>query len=606
MRETSGLKKNRIFVILIVTVGVLIVWNIRLFWIQIAASGRWTWRHIDLVENSVVQREQGIVLDSGRGDFVDRHGKPLTGAPVRVLTVFPIQTEPQREEARERLIAEAARILQVTKSALKSFQQSSSSPRMWPGQDAKPLALSTEQAEKLAALGLEDFRVTTYKQRYETHQPASRLIGYIGQNPERIIRQFTDLFHKGELQLTSRIGNAGLEKSFEPWLRGIGPTTVSLFTDAGKRPLPGLDIREISPRNPYYPLRVVTTLDRGIQERIEQKLERSAVREGTVVVLDIETADVVAMASKPFFTPDHVDPSRTNWSNLALQAEAPGSIFKTVTAIAALEEGVVKPGETFHCRGELGQFGFRCWKHGGHGELTLEEGFAQSCNIVFAQVAQRLGGELLAQYAERLGASGTVGWSGAASVSGHFLQWDGEQRGQTYAASTDRSDPGALVQTAIGQRDVQMTPLQAANLVVTLYHGGRVQAPRIVKEVRFANGRLYEQFAPHEAELMSGGKVRLHAKTAETLLEWMDGVVDHGTGRALQAAKWPLAGKSGTAQIVLDGGQAGENHWFIGYGPADAPRYAAAVLIRHVPEGGPNRSIELFREVMDVLADQER
>ncbi len=82
----------------------------------------------------------------------------------------------------------------------------------------------------------------------------------------------------------------------------------------------------------------------------------------------------------------------------------------------------------------------------------------------------------------------------------------------------------------------------------------------------------------------------------------MKEVVDHGTGTALQAAKWPLAGKSGTAQLTLKNGKPGENHWFIGYGPADQPRYAVAVLVQNVPQGYGNKSVPLFKEVMDILA----
>ncbi|MEK8131447.1 penicillin-binding transpeptidase domain-containing protein [Paenibacillus filicis] len=605
--EHAHLKKNRIFVILIFIVCILLIWNIRLFWIQIAASGRWTSRHINLVENSVVQREQGIVLDSGRGDFVDRHGEPLTGTTLQTLTIFPIRSEPERDGERERMLGEAARILSVPLVSLRSFQQAAAAPRMWPGPDGKPLPLREEQARQLEALGLEDLRVTAYRQRYAEHQLAAQLIGYIGQNPERVTRQFTDQFHKGELQLTSRIGNAGLEKSFEPWLRGIGAISVSLFTDAGKRPLPGLDIRTIKPSNPYYPLKIVTTLDRGLQAQVETKLMQSGIREGAVVVLDTATADVIAMASAPSFHPDHVDPGSSDWNNHALQAEAPGSIFKTVTAVAALEEQVVKPGEVFHCDGELGRFGFRCWKHGGHGDLTIEEAYAQSCNVVFAHLAERLGGEKLEQYARRLGVTAPVGWTGGTSAGASFHQWDGEQPGQTYAPATDRTDPGALVQTAIGQRDVQMTPLQAANLVVTLLHEGNVLSPRVVQEVRFGNGRLYERFDSHDAGMGLGAdEVSVHSKTAETLLHWMSGVVERGTGKALQAAVWPLAGKSGTAQIRLETGREGENHWFIGYGPADAPKYAVAVLSRHVSTGEANRSVRLFRDVMDLLAASDR
>ncbi|UUZ89383.1 hypothetical protein LJK87_24850 [Paenibacillus sp. P25] len=360
----------------------------------------------------------------------------------------------------------------------------------------------------------------------------------------------------------------------------------------------------MSPDNPYYPLKVVTTIDGGIQKQIEARMDKLGIVDGAVVVLDIDNADTLAMASRPSFQPDHIDLAQGGWSNRALKAAAPGSIFKTITAAVALEEGVSEPDEVFECDGALGKYGFTCWKKEGHGRITLEEGYAESCNIVFAKVAQRLGGAKLEEYARRLGLDQTVGWAGNIPQQAGFRQWDSEERGQIYHPDTNPKDGGVLVQTAIGQRDVLVTPLQAANLVVTLYHGGEVLSPRVVKEIRFQNDRLYQAFKPARAEAVDGARVR--KATARTLLAWMKDVVDHGTGQALHAAKWPVAGKSGTAEITLNNGRPGENHWFIGYGPTNQPRYAVAVAVFHVPAGQKNKSIPLFREVMDVLAAAKR
>lgn len=119
--ESSTLKKNRIFTVLIGIVLVLIGWNVRLFWIQVASATHLTDRGIDLVENSVVQREQGIVLDSGRGDFVDRNGVSLTGKTMRVLTAFPIETDPSVAAEREASLARAAKVLGVPERQLTVF-----------------------------------------------------------------------------------------------------------------------------------------------------------------------------------------------------------------------------------------------------------------------------------------------------------------------------------------------------------------------------------------------------------------------------------------------------------------------------------------------------
>jgi penicillin-binding protein 4B len=600
MPEQEGLKKNRIFIILVVLVAVLIVWNLRLFWIQIAASRSFSDRDIDLVHNSVIQREEGIVLHTGRGDFYDRLGRSLTGQDLSVLTIFPIHKEERSATERVSAIRQVGTWLKVPAAQWNQYLEKVTAPTIW-AMEGRPVPLTTAQADGISALGLPHIRVMPYRQRYAAQQTAAQVIGYISQNPERLSELYTAQVHSGELQLHSKIGNAGLEKTFEPWLQGIGMTSVSLFTDSEKHPVNGLNVRIQQPENRYYPLKIMTTLDASLQGKVEQLMQRRKIQEGAVVVLDMATADTVVMASTPAFHPEHIDLGTEEWSNRALKAVTPGSIFKTVTAAAALEEEAVHEHETFDCQGALGRFGFTCWKKEGHGRLTLEEGFAQSCNIVFAKVAERLGAAKLEEYARRLGVVQQVGWQGDLAQVGAFRQWDAEDRGQVYAKSTNQADPGALAQTSIGQRDVQMTPLQAANLVVTLLHHGEVLSPRIVSEIRFQNDRLYEEFPVHPLDT---DEKRISAATAKRLLQYMGGVVDHGTGSYLRNAKWDVAGKSGTAQITLPNRKPGVNQWFIGYGPVEKPRYAVSVVVHHQAEEETNKSIPLFQEVMDLLAAQ--
>ncbi|UQZ82532.1 Penicillin-binding protein 4B [Paenibacillus konkukensis] len=598
MANRSPLKKHRLFYILLLMTVLLIGLNVRLFWIQVAASRNFTDRSIDLVENSVIQREQGIVLDSGRGDFYDRNGVALTGSVKTVLTVFPVKEH--FPENNLQLRQQIAQILHVSERQWQTFVESLKSPAVWTA-NGKPVQLTEAQIGQIEALGLPQLAVTRYKQRYDAEQLASQVIGFISQDPQRITRQFTDQIHKGELQLTSKIGGAGLEKTFEPWLQGLGPTSLSLFTDGLKRPLAGLAARTVFPDNSYYPLKVITTLDASIQRRVELVMDKLHIQEGAVVVMDAANADVIAMASRPEFHPEHVDLKQGSWSNKAVKGTAPGSIFKTVTAAAALEEGLVRPGETFDCRGELGKYGLSCWKQGGHGHITFEEGYAQSCNIVFAEIAERLDGVKLEEYAHKLGLDVRVGWSGRFMQEESFRQWDSEDKGQVYAGATPKQDGGVKAQTSIGQRDVLVTPLQAANMIVTLLSGGEVASPRIVKEIRFGNGRLMEELPAHRVE---GLPASLSPGTSKTLLSWMEEVVDHGTGSGLQSAHWKVAGKSGTAQVRDKQGRDKVNQWFIGYGPAEMPRYAVAVLVQNATPDEKSISVPLFRQVMDVLAEQ--
>jgi cell division protein FtsI/penicillin-binding protein 2 len=586
--------RRRLFFVLLGLTAVFAGIGGKLFWIQVAAARDYSARNIDLVGNSVFQRQRGLVLDSGRGRFVDRSGAALTGEVRKGVLVFPVREGYGGSEAQRRKLLE---VLHASGAQWEAFAAALKEPAWWPDGRGEPLALTAQQAAQIGALQLPNVQVAELTVRYPPQMPARQLIGYVGQNPQRIESVFRDQLSKGKLHLDSEIGASGLEKTFEPWLRSLGPTTISYFTDAGKRPLPGLGTRVVSAETAYYPLTVHTTLDAGLQRSIEQRMDKLGVRSGAVVVLDAASADVLAMASRPAYDPTDVDLQAGGWSNKALAQTVPGSIFKTVVAAAALEAGVVRANETFDCEGELGKYGFRCWYAPGHGRITLEQAFAESCNITFAKVMMRLNAAQVEDAARKLGLLAPVGWQG--KLEGKpWAQFDAEAGGQLFAPGTPQSDEGALIQTAIGQRDVRVTPLQAANLVVSLLHGGEVMSPRVVTDITLKDGKRLQSFPPHTLVNKGDG---ISPATARKLLAWMREVVETGTGTSLLQAKWPLAGKSGTAQLTT-GPKPTDNEWFIGYAPADKPKYAIAVLAAGVPSGAANEALPLFRAVADVMA----
>jgi len=596
--DMSARQKQRVFGLLLLVVLIFTYMFGKLFWIQVVSAEHYSAYNVDLVKNSVAQRQQALVLASGRGDIYDRSLQPFTGRTIQALAAFPVRDGYSGDSVQ---IAGLAGILHTTAAQWQAFAAHLNAAKLWGMEGGgEPVALSVEQVRQIEALGLPNARVVSYQIRYPVEMAARQVIGFIGQNPERVQGLFASELAGGKLTLTSRIGVAGLEKTFEPWLRGQGATSISYFTDAGKRPLGGLDARIIEPDNPYYPLKLVTTLDADIQQRIEQLMDRMQIREGSAVVLDAQQADVIAMASRPNFNPGQIDPADSAWGNEALKATTPGSIFKTVVAAAALEEGVVAPDETFDCEGALGKYGFTCWKKDGHGPLTLEQGFAESCNIVFARVAERLTAAQIETYARKLGLLAPVGWTGTVGEQTGLSMWDGEEAGQLFAAKTPKNDEGVRMQTAIGQRDVLVTPLQAANMIVTLLHGGEALEPRIVQELRYRTDRVMQRFP---AQKLADSDGRISEKTSRTLLQWMQEVVEDGTGQSLQGAKWKLAGKSGTAQVGA-GAQQTVNQWFIGYGPVDSPRYAVSVVVEHTDPQAANQALPLFKGIMDILAGQ--
>src|SRR5690606_25761519 len=208
------------------------------------------------------------------------------------------------------------------------------------------------------------------------------------------------------------------------------------FTDGLNRPLYGLDRRILDTNNSYYPVQVVTTLDMELQTRVEQLLDERHITAASIVLLDPRNADVRVMANRPSYDPTRPDPHRHDWANRAIQQQIPGSIFKLVIAAAALEYGVAKPDERFMCKGDYGRYGFSCWKRDGHGHLSFQEAFAQSCNVTFAEVAKRLTPEQIRLTAWRLGIGRTIGWTervGSSKSREVLVQFDREESGQVFA-----------------------------------------------------------------------------------------------------------------------------------------------------------------------------
>jgi len=589
MRQIRNRRITYGWLILTVLIAVL---TLRLAWVQLVMKHqRLPGSRHTMVEASLIQRERGIILDSGRGHFTDRNGKPLTGNLIWAAVLLPAGEKELNNSHRQ--LAELARILGTNVDDLLQSWGTIKEPMLWHGENSRiPYALTKGQIEKIRQLDLPKLKVLPYEQRYGDRQSGMQWLGFVsGQRKESLF-----FHHRAEIT-----GTSGLEKTMDALIRGEGPTVVYFPVDSTNEVIQDIKPVVQTPDNPYYPLRVTTTIDIDIQKGIEDLTERAGMKEGAVVVLDTRNADIVAMVSRPFYNPEHVIPSEGQWESRGLKAVTPGSIFKLVTAAAILENGLSKPEEHFHCDGEYGKFGLSCWKKGGHGTISLREGFAESCNVVFATLAERLSAGQISNTASALGFGQTVGWNSHQFLGLHsFAPLDHEEKGTVFTGSVDASDAGVRVQTGIGQRDAAISPLQAASAIVTLLHGGVKTKPRIVKQVRYANGQLLQDTAP-----LIASESGISRETSSILLEWMEQVVQDGTGSSsLKNRKWSLAGKSGTAQ-VQNKGRARNNQWFIGYGPVEKPRYAAAVLVENRSPDSSHQAAEIFGQLFDFLASVE-
>jgi penicillin-binding protein 4B len=555
-----------------------------------------------LAVHAVRQRQNGLVLDSGRGRIVDRFGQSIAGVDIRALAAFPLPSG--RRGTPEQLDA-LADALDTDAEALSDWLDSLQEPEAWRGTTSaatggragkeRPIGLGPEAEAAVRAAAVNGVHVVPYTLRYPETHSAAQAVGFISQHPEYVAELYASELAHGRMKLTDEVGGAGLEKSLDRLIRGAGRTVAYQSGHTA-------EVRITRPDNPYYPLTAVTTLDIELTQKLESYAEQAGLAQGAIVVLDAANGDIAAMVSRPSYDPHRIGADMPATANHALRAVAPGSIFKLVTEAAALDAKLASPGEFFHCDGEHEAYGLSCWLEGGHGTLTLQEALAQSCNVAFAQLAERLSAAQLERTADQLGLGRLVGWSGAGGPNGAALRPMGEEEsGRIFSGQRPERDGGVLAQTGIGQRDVAVTPLQAANLVVTLLHHGEVHAPRLVGEIRYANGQRLAGMPLQGSASQYGTIAR---PTARTLLRGMEMVVKEGTGRQLQSAKWRLAGKSGTAQ-AFEKGRPTNHQWFIGYGPVESPRYAVAVLAEHRPVDSSNRATALFGGVMDIIAVHE-
>ncbi|WMT40033.1 penicillin-binding transpeptidase domain-containing protein [Paenibacillus sp. D2_2] len=354
-------RKNRIFYILIVFSILFAVYTLRIAWIQThAALAAVTSSGKTINELAVHQREQGVELDPGRGNFFDRYGRQLTGITTWSPVLFPVKKLPAQDD-----LARIAATLGVSESELRSKWSSLEVPFIWSGPGGNYGLLNHSSEIKAQSLAhLEGIEVLPHVVRYQSGQTGQQWLGYVAQRPE-VIQQIRGSRKQNEqMPLTMQVGAAGLEKTFDRFLRGAGSTRAYYAVDGKRESFPNVGTRIKGPEERFHPLQIKTTIDIVLQKKLEALTEQMNVKEGAVVVLDAENGDVLAMVSRPFFDPNHIDLAGGSWSNRALKAVPPGSIFKTVIAAAALDSGVTKPGEVFHCSGQYGKYGLACWKKG--------------------------------------------------------------------------------------------------------------------------------------------------------------------------------------------------------------------------------------------------
>lgn len=442
------------------------------------------------------------------------------------------------------------------------------------------------------------------RRSYLTDDMTAHLLGYLG---EISTDQLQGLRRKG-YRRGDEIGQAGLEKLWEPHLAGrSGGERVEV--DATGQKVRIIDRLKATPGH-----NVVLTLDMDVQQAAYDALRG---REGAVVVLDVNSGAVLALVSTPAFDPNAfargltarewrrlTDDSETPLHNRTLQGHfPPGSTFKIVTALAALQEGVISPNQRLFCGGtyKVGNRVLRDWKKHGHGHVDMHKALVQSCDVYFYQVAQRLGIDKMAKWARRFGLGSRTGivLEGESSGLVPDRAWKKRRFGTPWY-------PGETPLVGIGQGFIGATPLQMASMVAAVANGGTVYRPWFVQRVLSLDGEVMEEYGPVRTATVNLKKGSLEI-VRRALFDVVHG--QHGTARRARSDLVNIAGKTGTAQVAEMRGEAvkskdlpyeiRDHAWFVGYAPTVKPEIAVATLVEHGGGGGATAA-PITRKVVEA------
>ncbi len=577
--------QRRIKVAAFMISGAILILLLRLWALQILEGER-------LLLLSINNRLRIRPIEAPRGLILDRHGELMVDNRASFDLYATPEDMPDIDEATRRL----APILQVSPEELRErlSQRQAMPPQpvmLRKGMDERTVMAIEEQKIDLPGVGL---RVRPVR-AYPTGGAAATLLGYVTEvsHAQLESKEFRD-FRPGET-----MGQAGIERRYDAFIRGIdGGEQVEV--DAR-----GKVTRLVQRVEPESGFNLYLTLDNRLQRVAEESFRG---RSGALIAVNPSTGEILAMVSKPSYDPNQFSQRLTpeQWRMLAsdpkhpmqnrgLQGQyAPGSIFKLVTALAALEKGAITPDTRFSCNGSfsLGSHVFHDWKKGGHGTLNLRQGIANSCNIYFYNTALKTGVEEIARVARELGLGTAPGIGLGDEARGIIPSPEARMRG------AGGWYPGNTVMAGIGQGMVTVTPMQVLMMVAAIANGGTLHRPWVVRRVETLDRESIEEYGKEVIR-----KVNIDPDNLAIVREGMQAVVSEGTGGRARITGLAVAGKTGTAQVVRSGGLSRGEHrdhaWFVGFAPADDPQIAVVVLAEHSGFGGAVAA-PIARSVMEA------
>ena len=528
-----------------VTIALLIILSGRLWHLQIIQGPKYMTLSM---KNSI----KLVRLQAPRGEVIDRNGEVLIGNRP-CFNILAFRSKDGKEADWDGLFSALGQKKKFSELPVGRF-----SPLK---KDAtrEEIAWIEERKADLPEASIE----IQPKRHYPRKQIASHVLGYVGAITDVELKKLSqEGYHARDT-----VGKSGVEKSFENHLRG---------KDGGKQVIVdarGHEVDVFGYKEPLPGNRLSLTIDYRIQEIIEDAIGR---RRGSIIVMDPRNGDILGIVSRPSFDPNiftrrisHKEWAKLNagkaavFTNRATQGEyPPGSTFKLIVAVAALQEGLIGADDEFVCNGsyQVGNRAFRCWKKRGHGEVNIIEAIVHSCDIFFYQLGQRVRVERMFLYARKLGLDSRSGIDLPGEKAGLIPtpEWKKKKTGLKWY-------PGDTVNMSIGQGFVLTTPMQMVNAYSAVANGGTLYRPHMMKGV-----------AP---EIIR--ELNLKPLTKKVFQEAFTSVVSRGTGYKAKVDGVEVGGKTGTSENP----HGADHAWFIGFAPAQSPSICVCVMLENAGHG---------------------
>lgn len=549
----------------------------RLAWLQVVEGGRYK-------TLSDKNRINVKMIAPSRGQIVDRFGVPLAvnNQNFRVLMI------PEQTDDIKKSLKKLTSFVNIDDHKINTLiKESQKSASFIPLEIVDNLTWEEVSALEVSIPDLPGISIDEGEIRnYPYGDATGHIIGYVGLVSKK------DLTDDPVLTLPGfRVGKTAIEKSYDLKLRGkSGASEVEVNVR-------GREVRELNNNKSIVGDRIALTIDAELQRFCQQRL--SVHKSASAVIMDSHTGAVYAMASYPSFDPNLFTRgiSAEKWeellanpafplNNKAISGQyPPGSTFKMVTAMAALELGMAKSNTTVNCPGyyEYGTDKFRCWKLSGHGLTTVTSALMKSCDTYFYKLSTEIGIDNISQMALKLGLGQTYDFDLPEERQGLLptKQWKQEQFGKIWR-------PGETIVASIGQGYILATPLQLAVMTARLTNGGKAIKPWMVGYV--GHEKIFQDHWP---------SLGLKQKNLDIVKIGMDRVVNHKDGTAygsvILESGMEMGGKTGTAQVKrinreerARGVMNEDLEWkyrhhalFVGYAPIKKPRYVCSVVVEH-------------------------